>query len=96
MTYENYFTPAPWTTWKNLSSRHRPYNIYSGTKIIALVTKGTFECESEANADLIAVAPEMYRLLDLLKDVCRDNNLPVWQEAINNLLEKARGEKTIC
>lgn len=94
MAKEN-FTPAPWTTWKNLSSRHRPYTIYSGTKIIALVTQCTFECESESNADLIAASPELYDAMQAIVGETRDGMqvVNVTKEVIAkaiNALKKAR------
>jgi len=44
-----------------------------------------------ANAYLIAAAPEMYELLDRLKDTLA--SVPLLQSEIENVLKKARGEK---
>ena len=55
-----------------------------------VVTPSMSDDEKEANAHLIAAAPEMYRVLDnMMKDI--GNHYPNWKE-IESVLAKARGE----
>jgi hypothetical protein len=56
------FTPGPWH-----DSGNTEYEIYKGNKPIASVIP-TFTAEDEANARLIAAAPEMFEVLSELLD----------------------------
>ena len=56
------FTPGPW-----VDSGNPEYEIYKGNKPIASVIP-SFTAEDEANARLIAAAPEMFEVLSELLD----------------------------
>lgn len=83
------FTPAPWLNNGKL--------VYSGALFIA--TSSTTDVDyqkAEANAALIAAAPEMYEMLsDIYKAFFVDlttDNMPSAKE-VSDLLAKARGDK---
>lgn len=100
---ETKHTPGPWvkdygnTTW-HIKSIANPIE---GTPTVAVYhgAKSLTESEKEANAHLIAAAPELYEALeDALKvinecipDVC-DVPVPGVAPKIRNALAKARGE----
>lgn len=71
---------------------------YVGTNkgvIAMVVTKSYTDTEMDANAHLIAAAPEMYAMLDEVSNVLGHNlsaNHKVYIELISGLLAKARGE----
>lgn len=48
--------------------------------------------ESQANANIIAAAPEMYELLERLSPIMQDNRYFGVRDEIEGLLAKARGE----
>lgn len=50
-----------------------------------------FESEWEANANLIAAAPEMYELLRRIELETMDSNIELWKDILK-VLKKARGE----
>lgn len=89
---EDKFTPGPWSAPDK------------GKLIGAVVAKdgeivcdpsgaGRHEDEAEANARLIAAAPEMYYILDIIDTyhaIKGVNNR--WERTISKLLKKVRGE----
>ena len=89
------FTPGPWTAINEPYEDGKPYwNIHAG--------RGFYDCDdqdngfhiqgifSNANASLIAAAPEMYKMLALIvKNAQLSNNLLIESELA---LKKARGE----
>ena len=90
---EDKFTPPPWSVPSK------------GKLIGAVVAKdgemvcdpsgaGRHEDEAEANARLIAAAPEMYYILDIIDTyhaIKGVNNR--WERTISKLMKKVRGEK---
>lgn len=84
------FTPGPWFASGQLifaESKKHPISI-AAVNGLWLLTGNTFE----ANAALIAAAPEMYDMLDMLASCgCIPNGIYV--AAIRKLLAKARGEE---
>lgn len=46
----------------------------------------------EADAHLIASAPDMYRMLERLSEYRSFQGVPAWTDEISKLLAKARGE----
>lgn len=91
-------TPGPWQV-KPTTARWHPSNstgdlIVAGPQIIGEIWLGG---NREANARLIAAAPEMYELLNLLrdadfKDVGLRSNLFDLANQARALLAKVRGE----
>lgn len=94
------FTPGPWAWyWKEslegeaecgIFSQKRPGMAYS----VARCPKYQNREQWEANARLIAAAPEMYKLLsDLIEpDVQADENVWPWQQDARALLDRIDGE----
>lgn len=84
------FSPGPWFASGQLifaESKKRPIYI-AAVNGLWLLTGNTFE----ANAALIAAAPEMYEMLDMLASCgCIPNG--IYTAAIRKLLAKARGEE---
>ena len=88
------FTKAPWSVrftgahWNNPKLRNIEINYGEDTECI---------CDTvyeEADAHLIAAAPEMYGMLSLLLSNSTFNvEHPAFAEEIEKLLAKARGEK---
>jgi len=101
---ETKFTPAPWTL-NNKNANHGYYItdsddfeticdlyfIHPNTKNVVNFTN------SEANANLIASAPEMYKALKIAQSVIhqltQDSLYDNAKEIISDSLKRARGEK---
>lgn len=106
---EKKFTPGPWFIKQseeirspygpNVSSTRitildEPGGQYQSRHVIAQVAKGNGR--GEANAALIAAAPEMYRKLEWLQrefDESDDEELVAIGWEIELILKKARGER---
>ena len=86
------FTPPPWRAPDKGNLRGAVVD-KDGKMVCDPSGAGRHEDEAEANARLIAAAPEMYYILDIidiyhaLKGV---NNR--WQRTISKLMKKVRGE----
>ena len=102
------FTPGPWYAdkygkiWRNVPSDLYEYGgKIAGDMPLAFVSKGWYEKDEtpypqQANANLIAAAPDMYealeevwRILDSTMPLSRDNRA----DRIKRILCKARGEE---
>lgn len=89
---EDKFTPPPWSVPSKGKLRGAVV-AKDGEMVCDPSGAGRYEDEAEANARLIAAAPEMYYILDIidtyyaLKGV---NNR--WERTISKLLKKVRGE----
>jgi len=94
------FTKGPWkaTYDSQLQSAIEIYNEEDRIMVAVLPDRGTVEAmpEIEANANLIAAAPDMYealeevwRILDSTMPLSRDNRA----DRIKRILCKARGEE---
>ena len=102
------FTPGPWYAdkygkiWRNVPSDLYEYGgKIAGDMPLALVNRGWYEKDEtpypqQANANLIAAAPDMYealeevwRILDSTMPLSRDNRA----DRIKRILCKARGEE---
>ena len=94
------FTKGPWkaTYDSQLQTAIEIYNTEDRVMVAVLPDRGTVEAmpEIEANADLIAAAPDMYealeevwRILDSTMPLSRDNRA----DRIKRILCKARGEE---
>ena len=89
-------TPGPWQVGSTIALRHR---VIDGNANEVATMKGEFELEKQANARLIAAAPEMYRLLHAIWSKTDPSKDPKTCRAIANLLDqvdetiKARGAK---
>ena len=94
------FTPGPWTATydSQLQAAIEIYNTEDRIMVAVLPDRGTVEAmpEIEANANLIAAAPDMYEALDTQCEYC------IGKEAIDSpcegcivgkALRKARGEE---
>ena len=95
---ETKFTPGPWkaTYDSQLQAAIEIYNTEDRTMVATLPDRGTVEAmpEIEANANLIAAAPDMY---EALKESCLDCLLEQDKDLcdfcyIGKALRKARGE----
>ena len=93
------FTKGPWkaTYDSQLQTAIEIYNTEDRVMVAVLPDRGTIEAmsEIEANANLIAAAPDMYealeevwRILDSTMPLSRDNRA----DRIKRILWKARGE----
>ena len=93
------FTKGPWTATydSQLQALIEIYNTEDRVMVAVLPDRGTIEAmpEIEANANLIAAAPDMYealeevwRILDSTMPLSRDNRA----DRIKRILRKARGE----
>ena len=96
---ETKFTKGPWkaTYDSQLQAAIEIYNTEDRVMVAVLPDRGTIEAmsEIEANANLIAAAPDMYealeevwRILDSTMPLSRDNRA----DRIKRILCKARGE----
>ena len=94
------FTKGPWTATydSQLQALIEIYNTEDRVMVAVLPDRGTIEAmsEIEANANLIAAAPDMYealeevwRILDSTMPLSRDNRA----DRIKRILCKARGEE---
>lgn len=82
------FTQGPWATGGLCPSRI--YGKQRDDKNVLIAATGSVLQNSGANAHLIAAAPEMYGMLErILKPYGRED---ISDDAIENLLAKARGE----
>lgn len=106
---EEKFTPGPWyikpseaipspywgpTSSTRITILDKPGGQYQSRHVIAQVAKGNGR--GEANAALIAAAPEMYRKLEWLQrefDESDDEELVAIGWEIELILKKARGEE---
>ncbi len=89
---ETKFTPGPWDNNKWNSHEHQ-ISALGGT--VALVSHShslISEDSADANAHLIAAAPEMYAALSKAKVYIGDCGLPDLIEEVAAALKKARGE----
>lgn len=84
---ETKFTPAPWEVKQGKDHKDN-YTVYTKADNyhIAYVTTDIDDYMQKANANLIASAPEMYKMLE---EVLYGQVAP---EDIEQLLKKARGE----
>ena len=90
---EDKFTPPPWS----VPSEGRLSGAVvakDGEMVCDPSGAGRHEDEAEANARLIAAAPEMYYILDIIDTyhaIKGVNNR--WERTISKLLKKVRGEE---
>ena len=90
---EDKFTPPPWSVPSKGNLRGAVV-AKDGEMVCDPSGAGRHEDEAEANARLIAAAPEMYYILDIIDTyhaVKGVNNR--WERTISKLLKKVRGEK---
>lgn len=89
---EDKFTPGPWSAPSKGNLRGAVV-AKDGKMVCDPSGAGRHEDEAEANARLIAAAPDMYYMLDILDNyyaIKRENNR--WTRTISKLLKKVRGE----
>ncbi len=84
---ETKFTPGPWRQQEFESKHESCYLIVNCDDATDLLAN----CQTEANAHLIAAAPELY---EFIMDEMPDFRLSVREEAVK-LLAKARGEQNV-
>lgn len=92
------FTPGEWRRAMNKSRGGKTVRGLSNCRIenengvvIAFAVPQRSRQEQVANTNLLAAAPEMYRLLKQLHGTL--SNVPVLQGEIEKVLKKARGEE---
>lgn len=91
------FTPGPWRIVKHTKAPdadlgpHDDWTIESVQGGICWEAQGRGAAQTEANARLIAAAPELYEALEELFDIVSRNGLAMSNRA-NTALRKARGE----
>ncbi len=88
------FTPGPWHDYQYmLASAIEDAN----ARKICDMSESDFSLdEDEANARLIAVAPEMYKEMERLSALFRKNAIYLDErEKIENILRKVRGESEV-
>lgn len=91
------FTPGEWEIEEHeLSVKNCEmfgFRIKTDSKIICAANSNELKNkpEMQANAHLIAAAPEMYRLLEQLHGTLE--RVPILQSEIENVLKKAGGEE---
>ena len=85
------FTPGPWYVYDTRERAEHAYDYYitAGQYFVAAVSPNSLNIQ-EANANLIAAAPEMYAMLADIAEQ-KITGLSMYA-AINKLLAKARGE----
>ena len=86
------FTPPPWSVPGKGELRGAVVDKY-GKMVCDPSGAGRHEDEAEANARLIAAAPEMYYILDIIDTyhaIKGVNNR--WERTISKLMKKVRGE----
>ena len=90
---EDKFTPPPWSVPSKGNLRGAVV-AKDGEVVCDPSGAGRHEDEMDANARLIAAAPEMYYILDIIDTyhaVKGVNNR--WERTISKLLKKVRGEE---
>ena len=90
---EDKFTPPPWSVPSKGNIRGAVVE-KDGEVVCDPSGAGRHEDDAEANARLIASAPEMYYILDIIDTyhaVKGVNNR--WERTISKLLKKVRGEE---
>ena len=90
---EDKFTPPPWSVPSKGNIRGAVV-AKDGEMVCDPSGAGRHEDEAEANARLIAAAPEMYYILDIIDTyhaIKGVNNR--WERTISKLLKKVRGEE---
>lgn len=90
---EDKFTPPPWSVPSKGNLRGAVV-AKDGEVVCDPSGAGRHEDEAEANARLIAAAPEMYYILDIIDTyhaIKGVNNR--WERTISKLLKKVRGEE---
>ena len=90
---EDKFTPGPWSAPAEGKLRGAVV-AKDGEMVCDPSGAGRYEDEAEANARLIACAPEMYYILDIIDTyhaIKGVNNR--WERTISKLLKKVRGEE---
>lgn len=90
---EDKFTPGPWSAPDEGNLRGAVVT-KDGKMVCDPSGAGRHEGEAEANARLIAAAPEMYYILDIIDAyhaIKGVNNR--WERTISKLLKKVRGEE---
>ena len=90
------FTPGPWDVYDTRERAEYAYDYYitAGQYFVAAVSADSLNIQ-EANAALIAAAPEMYEMLDQFRRYIAEGPLGTRGEMyrrIDALLAKARGE----
>lgn len=86
------FTPGPWMALPSVIDWQYVICNTDGYRVDVAHTYGLEETPRRANANLIAAAPDMYAMLDILLDDL-ENSFPEQAERIEILLAKARGEQ---
>ena len=96
---ETKFTKGPWkaTYDSQLQAAIEIYNTEDRVMVAVLPDRGTVEAmsEIEANANLIAAAPEMYEALETQCEYCigkEATDCPCGECIVGKALRKARGE----
>ena len=90
---EDKFTPGPWSA-PDKGKLRGAVVAKDGEIVCDPSDAGRYEDEAEANARLIAAAPEMYYILDIIDTyhaIKGVNNR--WERTISKLLKKVRGEE---
>ena len=90
---EDKFTPPPWSA-PDKGRLRGAVVAKDGEMVCDPSGAGRHEDEAEANARLIAAAPEMYYILDIIDTyhaIKGVNNR--WERTISKLLKKVRGEE---
>lgn len=86
---ESKHTPGPWKWWTTHEGSHRINPEEGGLVIASCDTRNPFSYEQEANARLIAAAPD---LLEALKDLL---DTSVWADAEGNVTIRLSGEPAV-
>ena len=90
---EDKFTPGPWSA-PDKGKLRGAVVAKDGEMVCDPSGAGRHEDEAEANARLIAAAPEMYYILDIIDTYHALKGVNSrWERTISQLLKKARGEK---
>lgn len=90
---EEKFTPPPWSV-PDKGELRGAVVAKDGKMVCDPSGAGRHEDEAEANARLIAAAPEMYYILDIIDTyhaIKGVNNR--WERTISKLMKKVRGEE---
>ena len=85
------FTPGPWVAYLNepkLNNGHATVESASGSHIMDVAVYKSNRDEKFANANLIAVAPEMY---DILNRMAEDDDCQMYINDIKAMLAQVRG-----